>query len=647
MSVTFGILAHVDHGKTTLSEQILYRAGLLRAVGKVDGKSTMLDHNEIEKERGITVFSDSASFVYKGRGFNLLDTPGHVDFAGEMERSVFALDLAVLVISAVEGVQNHTNTIFGILQEQKVPTIVFINKTDRDGADVAKVIEQIKEKWGVNALDFTQDFKNGEFSAKLCEELCEIDDDLLCSFLESGYEKELWISKASELCKSQKLIAVFSGSAMQGIGIEELLGGLFYLSQDNQRDEEKLCARVYKVSHDKQKNRVTHLKITRGALKTKDILQAGENGEKVNEIRAYEGERFKTVQRATTGDIVGATGLVSFMPGDVIGEGEKLSPKLIPLMRADVNIGKIPPLIALQNLRELESEEPLLAVQYNESIKTISVHIAGKIQLEVLEKLFLQRFSQSISFSDCKIMYKETLKKPVYGCGHFEPLKHYAEVHLLLTPTARGSGITYSSDLSLDVLTQSWQNLVATHVFEKEHLGVLTGSPLTDVHIALKNGRADIKHTEGGDFRQSTYRAIRHGLMCAESELLEPYYYFTITAQTSYTGRILSDIQIMSGSFEPPFVQGEENVIKGYAPVVNIDGYISEFVSFTRGSGRIFLSFGGYKSCHNGQEVCENIAYNSEADRDNTADSVFCAKGAGYTVHWSKAKDAMQLEILE
>ncbi|MEG2082267.1 MAG: elongation factor G, partial [Oscillospiraceae bacterium] len=344
---------------------------------------------------------------------------------------------------------------------------------------------------------------------------------------------------------------------------------------------------------------------------------------------------------------VGVTGLASLMPGDVVGDEEPLVASLVPLMKADVDIGSLPPQIALEYLREIESEEPLLGVYFNEELKTISVNIAGKIQLEVLEKLFLQRFSAVISFSDCKILYKETLKAPSYGCGHFEPLRHYGEVHLLLTPTQRGSGITFNSDLSLDVLGQNWQNLVKTHVFEKQHLGVLTASPLTDVRITLKNGRAHIKHTDGGDFRQSTYRAIRHALMCGQSELLEPMYRFTMTADMSYTGRVLSDIERLKGTFEPMEVHGTQMTVTGRAPVGTMMGYISEFTALTKGEGKLFFEFGGYEKCHNPSEVIEDIGYDAQADKQNTADSVFCAKGAGYNVPWAQAKAAMQLEILD
>lgn len=648
MSVTFGILAHVDHGKTTLSEQILYSGGLLRAVGRVDGKNTLLDYNEIEKERGITVFSGQASFEYKGRRFNLLDTPGHVDFAGEMERSIFALDCAILAISAVEGVQNHTNTIWKLLQKHKIPTIIFINKTDREGADLTRVISQIKSKWETSPVDFMEGFSDGEFRCGNMEELCELDDDLMEQFLEGRYESDLWQKRARELFESRKMTAVFYGSAINGKGVKELLEGVYFLTQETIQDKaDALSARVYKVSHDKQKNRVTHIKIMCGALKTKDVLTILDTREKVNEIRIYNGEKFTTQNEATTGDVVGLTGITALMPGDVIGEGEKLQASLVPLMQADVNVGSMPPQTVLGYLKELESEEPLLAVKYNEKIKTISVHIAGKIQLEVLEKLLLQRFNAKVTFEDCKIMYKETLTKPSYGCGHFEPLRHYAEVHLLLTPTVRGSGITYSSEVHVDTLSQPFQNLIKTHVFEKEHLGVLTGSELTDLHITLKNGRAHIQYTDGGDFRESTYRAIRHGVMCGQSELLEPVYDVTITVEPIYIGRILSDIERMNGRFDPPISQGEEMTITAVVPAVNMQNYISEFTSFTHGEGRIFLNFGGYKSCHNQKEVVENFAYNAEADTDNPADSVFCTKGAGYNVHWTKARETMQLDILE
>ncbi|MEG3029859.1 MAG: TetM/TetW/TetO/TetS family tetracycline resistance ribosomal protection protein [Oscillospiraceae bacterium] len=649
MSITLGILAHVDHGKTTLSEQILYTAGVLRAAGRVDGKNTLLDHNEVERQRGITVFADQASFQYGEKNFNLLDTPGHVDFAGEMERAAFALDCAVLVISGVEGVQSHTNTIWQILKRMEIPTFIFINKTDRPGADIHGVIDQVKAKWGVSAIDFSHGFSNGNFSQDLQEEICGLDDELLEFFLEKGYEKSRWIKAAGELIAGQKLLAVFCGSALSGTGVRELMEGMAQLvtDQGESKNSHPLAARVYKVGHDKQKNRVTYLKITGGTLHAKDTLDVGGMEEKVNEIRRYNGEKSTVIPAAYTGDIVGVTGLSQLMPGDVVGEEKPLVPSLVPLMKADVNIGDLPPQVALEYLREIESEEPLLGVKWNEEVKTISVDVAGKIQLEVLEKIFSQRFGAPISFSDCKILYKETLTAPSYGCGHFEPLRHYAEVHLLLTPTQRGSGITYSSDLSLDILGQNWQNAVKTHVFEKQHLGVLTGSPVTDLHITLKNGRAHIKHTDGGDFRQSTYRAIRYALITGSSELLEPFYNFTMTANMSYTGRMISDIERLWGSFEPPMVNGENTTICGSAPVATMMGYVRDFIALTKGEGQLFLEFGGYRSCHNSEEVIADIGYDPQGDKTNTADSVFCAKGAGYNVPWVNAREAMQLEILD
>ncbi len=648
MGITFGILAHVDHGKTTLSEQILYHGKFLKEVGRVDSKNTFLDHNDIERERGITIFSEQANFLYKEKNFYLLDTPGHVDFAAELERSLFALDYAVLVISAVEGIQNHTNTIWNILQENKVPTFIFINKIDRTGADVQKVIQKIKERWKVDVVDFTKRFSEGHFDESLSEDISSLDENLLEQFIQDNFDNDLWIKTTKDMISTRKVFPVFTGSALNDIGVIDLLDGIYHLAKDRYTNDcDKLSAKVYKVSHDKQKNRITHLKVTKGILKVKDVVTINDTVQKINEIREYNAEKSNSVQVAKSGDLVGVMGLTDLMPGDVIGDETPLKIKLIPLMRADVVISEENLQTVLKCFKELESEDPLLSVNYNEILKTISINIAGKIQVEVLEKLFLQRFGIKIAFSNCKILYKESLRSKTYGCGHFEPLRHYAEVHLSISPAERGSGISFNSEVHVDTLGQNWQNLIKTHIFERQHAGVLTGSSLTDVHITLKNGRAYKEYTAGGDFRQATFRAVRHGLMNGDNILLEPYYKFSISADINFMGRILSDIEKLKGTFDTPDIVGDEVNIIGIAPVSLMEGYVSEFTSFTKGEGRLFLDFDGYRECHNQLQVVEDCGYDPESDRENTADSIFCAKGAGYNVPWKEAIDAMHLDILK
>ncbi|HHV30900.1 GTP-binding protein [Caproiciproducens sp. LBM24188] len=655
MSITVGILAHVDAGKTTLSEQILYRAGTLRAPGRVDRKNTFLDYNEVERERGITVFADQAAFQAGGRAFQLIDTPGHVDFSGEMERSLWVMDCAVLVISCVEGIQSHTETIWRLLRRNQVPTFLFLNKTDRAGADPEGVLREAERLWGAVCPDFTG-YQGEEMEPRTVERLAELDETLLDTYCSSGYDPQLWHSAARRMTRDCRIFPAFRGSALNGQGVEEFLRAFSLLAPEETGDASApLAARVYKVRHEKQGGRVAFLKITAGTLHPKEeICCPGDSGEpiteKCNELRGYNGAKYTLIPQAVPGDLCAVTGLSTPMPGDVVGASPRrmLPFSTQPLLAAKVLFDtSIPPKTMLEHLRELEDEEPLLGVSWEEELQEIRVHIMGEIQLEVLAELMRERFGLEIGFGPCEILYRETLGAPVVGCGHFEPLRHYAEVHLRLSPGPRGSGIVFASECSTDVLAAGWQNLIRTHVLEKEHRGVLTGAPLTDVKVTLLAGRAHLKHTEGGDFRQATYRAIRQGLMHAQSVLLEPYYAFEIEVELSLTGRVFSDILRRNGTYETPQTEGDRAIIRGRAPVSEMMDYAKELTAFSKGKGKLSLTFDGYEPCHNAQEVIQYKAYDPERDIANTPDSVFCSHGAGYRVKWDEAPTMMHLKLEE
>lgn len=642
-----GILAHVDAGKTTLSEQLLFRCGTLRAVGRVDEQSAYLDYDEIERRRGITVFSDQADLSVGGRAFTLVDTPGHADFSGEMERALSVLDCAVLVVSAVEGVQAHTETLWRLLRERNIPTLVFINKTDRSGADTDRVMNELS-RFSEGFCVFSQ-ISGEELPLSFGETLAELDDELLEAYLSGEMTGSLLLQKARQLTAAGRLFPVFCGSALKGEGIDALLSGLRELAPaPNGSADEPFCGLVYKVRHDKG-GRVVYLKVKSGTLYPKDSVETPETTEKCNELRSCSGAKFEPIKAALPGMLCAVTGLQTPKPGDVVGNGAQRAEKfsLRPLLSSKVifDSTKTPPPVMLAHFKELEDEEPLLAVAWSEQAQELRVQVMGEIQLEVLSDVVFERWSIKVSFAPCSVLYRETISAPVIGVGHYEPLKHYAEVHLRLSPAKPGSGISFKSECPHDELATNWQRLINTHVLEKQHIGVLTGSPLTDVEITLLSGRAHIKHTEGGDFRESTYRAVRNGLMYAENVLLEPYYEFTAETAFDEIGRVQADLTKMEAVCDAPCEVGGRMQLHGHAPVRTIMNYPKEFNALTHGRGRFALRFGGYRPCRDPQQIIDEIGYQPERDPENTPDSVFCSHGAGFPVKWSEARAHMHLPV--
>ncbi len=638
--LVMGVLAHVDSGKTTLSEGLLYLTGAIRKAGRVDHGNTALDTNEIEKSRGITVFSSQAMLEYDDMQLCLLDTPGHVDFGAEAERTLQVLDCAVLIISSLDGVQNHTITLWNLLKNYNVPVFVFVNKMDLTGADKAVVLAQLKKDLSAECIDFTAD-------EEIYMEECAVTDEFVMnSFLETGTVSDEDISR---LIYTRKIFPCFFGSALKMEGLEDFISSVSRYAMQKEYGE-KFGAKVFKISYDGN-DRLTFMKITGGRLKVKDsVPQVNKNGEshteKVNRIRLYTGEKFKAEQELTAGSVCAVTGLNHTYPGQGLGAEKNSSEAVLQAIFSYKVIfdDKYDVRTVLQKLRQLEEEEPQLHVEWKEQVKEIHLSLMGEIQLEIIKTLFFQRFGMEIDFDAGSVLYKETISNTVEGVGHYEPLRHYSEVHLLMEPGKPGSGLVFDTLVSEDKLDRNWQRLILTHLKEKTHIGVLTGSPITDMKITLVNGRAHLKHTEGGDFRQSTYRAVRQGLMQAESVLLEPWYDFEITVPTENIGRVMTDIQKMSGEFSAPQQDGDKAVLTGSAPVSEINSYGSEIINFTRGKGRILLQFKGYMPCHNADEVISQFDYNPEADLDNTPDSVFCTHGAGFVVKWDEVKSKMHLE---
>lgn len=656
MSTTIGILAHVDAGKTTLAEQILYHTGVLRTAGRVDQKNAFLDYSAIERERGITVFSDQAVFEQDGKRFYLLDTPGHVDFSGEMERCLWIMDCAILVISSVEGIQSHTQTVWKMLQERKIPTIIFLNKTDRVGADPEKILEEMKRRYQANCLEFTGQLDDNGLSESLAELVAEQDDELLEIYFSKGYQKDVWLGKLKEMFWQRKIFPIYRGSALSGDGITSLIDGLKQLAlSDNGDAQAPFVGKVYKVRRDKG-GKVVYLKVEQGCIHPKDTIQvpAGDEMaefEKINELRQYQGANHTLIPEARPGDLCAITGVQRLQPGDKAGENanHEIASSLTPLLAAKVIYpATVSARTMLGYFRELEEEEPLLHVLWNEDTQEIVVHIMGEIQLEILTQRIVQQYQLDIEFGPRSILYQETIRESVVGCGHFEPLRHYAEVHVRVSPAPRGSGIHFTSECPHDQLDTNWQNLIRTHVFEKAHKGILTGSPLTDVEVTLLAGKSHLKHTEGGDFRQATYRAIRQALMQAGEKntiLLEPYYAFEIEIDYTKSGRVLSDIQKMAGICNPPKDLGGQVLLTGEAPVVEMMDYPKQLTALSKGQARISLTFMGYQPCHNTQDVVNQFAYEPERDLDNTPDSVFCSHGAGYTVKWWDVPSHMHIKL--
>ncbi len=645
--LTLGILAHVDAGKTTLAESILYLRGSIRKIGRVDHGDAFLDNYELERSRGITIFSKQARLTLGNREVTLLDTPGHVDFSAEMERTLQVLDAAVLVISGADGVQGHVETLWKLLKYYQIPVFLFVNKMDQEGTDREKLLSELKKRLDGNCVDFNQEETD---YAAFAEEAAMSDEKLLEEYLESGSVDRKLLKKA---IADRKLFPCFFGSALKIQGVEELLKGLeTYASTSPYR--KNFSARVYKISRDEAGNRLTHLKVTGGVLKVKMPLTNRREGleeseiweEKADQIRLYSGAGYQAVNEAGPGSICAVTGLSRTFAGEGLGEeAEGNLPILEPVLTYRIELPEGTNVHeTFLKLLKLEEEIPELHIVWNERLGEIHAQVMGEVQIEILKSLIRDRFRLDVEFGDGNIVYKETILEPVEGVGHFEPLRHYAEVHLLLEPAERGSGLSFDTVCSEDVLDRNWQRLILTHLEEKKHLGVLTGSEITDMKITLLTGRAHIKHTEGGDFRQATYRAVRQGLRKAKSILLEPVYEYRLEVPADLVGRAMADIQRMNGKFSGPELEGEMAVLTGTAPVSAMRGYPREVTAYSRGRGRISVALSGYESCHNGEEIAALSGYDPDGDMENPTGSVFCAHGAGFVVDWDQVEDYMHLE---
>lgn len=630
--ICIGILAHVDSGKTTLSEGLLYASGALRKLGRVDHGNAFLDTDALERERGITIFAKQAMLTVGEREFTLLDTPGHVDFSAEMERTLSVLDYAVLVISGSDGVQSHTRTLWRLLTRYEVPTFLFINKMDLAGTDKSALMERLTQTLSAECVDFSAPPQERDEALALCDEAA------LESLLERGSIDD---SLISEMIKSRKVFPCFFGSALKMGGVEDFLSALARFTVAPEYPSE-FGAKVFKISRDAQGGRLTWLKVTGGALRVKAPLsyraQNQDYQEKADQLRLYSGIKFRTLEKAGAGSVVAVTGLSHSYVGLGLGtEAEASAPLLQPVLTyqlvlpdgADAHS-------ALTKLRELEEEDPMLRIVWDERYGQIHVQLMGKIQLEILRRRILDRFGLAVTFGEGSIVYRETIASPVLGMGHFEPLRHYAEVQLLIEPLPRGAGIQLASNLATDALDLNWQRLIFTHLLEREHAGVLTGSALTDVRFTLVAGRAHLKHTEGGDFRQATYRAVRQGLMQAESLLLEPYYDFRLEVPAECVGRAMTDLQNMGGTVDPPQSVGENTVLTGYAPVRTLRDYFTDVAAYTRGRGQLSCAVRGYETCQNQDEIVALLGYDAERDTDNPASSVFCDHGGSITIPWNE-----------
>ncbi len=644
--ITMGILAHVDAGKTTLSEGILYTCKAIRKLGRVDHQDAFLDTNTLERNRGITIFSKQAECTLGEFGITLLDTPGHVDFSAEMERTLQVLDYGILVISGADGVQGHTETLWRLLSRYQIPVFLFINKMDQPGTDRETLLVELKEKLDSNCVDFSADQTSEDWK----EQVAVCDEQVMEAYLEGEEISRVQIQK---MIRERKLFPCYFGSALKLTGVKEFLEDLKLRIRESSYPE-SFGAKIYKITRDSQGERLSHMKITGGVLKVKSVLSNGKPGEsgegiwqeKVNQIRIYSGEKYTMVSEVKAGTVCAVTGLTATYPGQGLGSEQASDmPVLEPVLsyriglQEEVNVHQ-----ALLQLRQLEEEEPLLHIVWNGTLGEIYAQVMGEVQIEILKSLIKERFGMTVTFDEGNIVYKETILEPVEGIGHFEPLRHYAEVHLLLEPGETGSGLTFTTDCSEDVLDRNWQRLILTHLEEREHKGVLLGAPITDMKITLLTGRAHIKHTEGGDFRQATYRAVRQGLRKAKSQLLEPYYEFRLEVPSEQVGRSMTDIQKMLGEFDPPKIEGEMTVLTGSAPVVTMRDYQKEVISYTSGRGRLSCTLKGYYPCHNQEEVVEAVGYDPEADLENPTGSVFCAHGAGFVVNWDQVEEYMHVE---
>ena len=661
MNKTIGVLAHVDAGKTTFCEQLLYHTKSIKNRGRVDNKDTFLDNHEIEKQRGITIFSEQGKFTYNGSNYNLIDTPGHIDFSPDMERAISIMDYAIVIISAVEKIQPHTKTVFRLLKKYNIPVFFFGNKIDREGANTDKLIEYIKLNLSKDVIDVSDNLyidNEINLSEEIIEFIAERDEQLLEKYLNGEYDKELWINKLVKGIKNCDIYPFLKGSALQDIGIEDFLKKLDYLTYTNYQENDNFIGKVYKIRYGENKNRLTYIKAITGKLKVKDELKYITKDEvvteKINNIRLYNSSKYENVNEIFAGQIFAVTGLTNIKANDYIIEknmdinefyanySNNTEIEIEPTLKSKVKFDESLNIKDILNVfKILNDEEPSLNVKFDENLKEIHIHVMGKIQLEVLKYVVKNRFNIDVDFGKCEILYKETLKEKTIGYGHFEPLGHYAEVHLLIEPSDRNSGIKFKSNAHVDDLTIGHQNLVKTHVFEKEHKGILGGYPLTDINITLITGRAHTKHTSGGDFRQATIRALRQGLEQVDNVLLEPFYKFKIDIGIDYIGRVLSDIQKMNGTFKNPIINEDMCIIEGRGPVSTFMDYQLELISFSKGTGSVNFIFDGYDECHNSDEILENKNYDKENDGEYTSNSIFCSKGQGYIVKGSEAKEHM------
>ena len=629
-----GILAHVDAGKTTLSEALLYTCGNIRKLGRVDNQDAFLDTYDMERERGITIFSKQAELSIEERKITLLDTPGHVDFSTEMERTLPVLDYAVLVISGADGIQGHTLTLWNLLKKYKVPVFLFINKMDQPDTDKEVLLKELKQTFSDGCIVFGEE--EGE---DFLEELAMTNESVMAQYLETG---AIYTEQIGQGIKNREIFPCYFGSALKLQGIDVFLQGIKkYACLPTHKQQ--FGAKVYKISRDEMGNRLTHMKITGGSLKVKDSL----GDEKINQIRLYSGNRFSTLNEAEAGSVVAVTGLAHTYPGQGLGmEKDGILPILAPVMNYSLIFpDHIDVLVMEKKLKELEEEDPQLHITYNERQKQLEVQIMGEVQLDVLRRMIMDRYAVPVEFGAGNIVYKETIQDVVEGVGHYEPLRHYAEVHLLLEPLERGKGLVFAADCSLDELDRNWQRLILTHLEEKSYKGVLSGSSITDMRITLISGRAHLKHTEGGDFRQATYRAVRQGLMKAKSILLEPVYKYCLTLPATMVGRAMTDLENMHGTFDAPMQHNDVATLEGVVPVATMHGYHTTLASYTGGKGQLQCVLGGYKECHNTEEVLAHIGYIAEEDVENSADSVFTSHGAGLLVPWYEVEEHMHIPL--
>ncbi len=639
-NITVGITAHVDSGKTTLAEAMLYSAGEIRKLGRVDNGSSFLDTDSIERDRGITIFASQAELSAGDKHITLLDTPGHIDFSAETERTMRVMDCAILVISGTDGVQSHTSTLWKLLRKYEVPVFIFVNKMDIIGADRVSILEKLRRQLSDGCTDFTVS------ADELSENAAACDEALMEEYLEKGALTDESIAKA---IAERKIFPCFFGSALKMDGVEDFLAALGRYTTEPERSA-VFGARVYKIAYDSKGTRLTHLKIMGGALHVRDEMtytdaEGNEVTGKVSSVRFYSGEKFRTADAAEAGEVCAVTGLDNTFAGQGIGcirnsERAVLEPVMTYKIQfpSEKNAYDV-----LRDMRRLEDEDPQLHIVWNEQLREIHIQLMGAVQLEVLSRVISEKFGYEVTFGSGAVAYKETIAAEAEGVGHYEPLRHYAEVHLLMTPLPAGSGLQFGSDCSEDVLDRSWQRLILTHLEEKPHLGVLTGSPVTDMKITLASGKAHLKHTEGGDFRQATYRAVRQGLRTAGCVLLEPYYDYELEVPSEFVGRAIADLQHMSAEFSTPETAGDMSVIKGSAPVSELSGYQTEMIGYTRGKGRLSCVNAGYRTCHNAEQVIAERAYDCDGDLENSADSVFCSHGAGYVVKWDEVPQHMHL----